>query len=104
MLKFERVVNGAKRALIVKNCTKADFTSYSVAVGDDKKEAKLGAISAFVEKVKDQQGKAGAIAVFECKVTPGSLVSWSINGKKINKLDFRYFHVLDRKWNSISAF
>lgn len=88
MLKFERVVNGAKRSLIVKNCTKADFASYAVECGGEKKEAKLSAQSAFTEKVKDQQGKSGGIAVFECRVTPGSIVSWAINGKKINKLDF----------------
>ena len=56
MLKFERVAQGNKRSLIVKNCTKADFTSYAVEFGGEKKEAKLTQQMAFVKKVADVQG------------------------------------------------
>ena len=90
MLKFEKVVDGNKRALIVKNVTKDDFASYSAECDGAKKEAKLSQMSPFTAKIQDVEGYLGDIAVFECQVTPGSIVTWFVNGKKINKLDFRY--------------
>ena len=93
MLKFEKVVDGNKRALIVKNVTKDDFASYSAECDGAKKEAKLSQMSPFVAKIQDVEGYRGDIAVFECQITPGSIVTWFANGKKINRLDFRYLLV-----------
>ena len=89
MLKFEKVVDGTKRALIVKNVTKDDFATYAAECDGAKKEAKLTQMSAFVAPIRDVEGYRGDIAVFECQVTPGSIVTWFANGKKINRLDFR---------------
>jgi len=88
MLKFEKVVDGTKRALIVKNVTKDDFATYAAECDGAKKEAKLTQMSAFVAPIRDVEGYRGDIAVFECQVTPGSIVTWFANGKKINRLDF----------------
>jgi uncharacterized protein YodC (DUF2158 family) len=88
IVKFERVAQGTMRALIVKNCTKADFCKYTAECNGEKKEATLAQASPFVSKIADVQGYQGDIAVFECRVKPGSYVSWSQNGKKINKADF----------------
>merc|ERR1739838_417746 len=85
MLKFEKVVDGNKRALIVKNVTKDDFASYSAECDGAKKEAKLSQMSPFVAKIQDVEGYRGDIAVFECQITPGSIVTWFANGKKINR-------------------
>lgn len=81
------------RALIVKNCTKADFCKYTAECNGEKKEATLAQASPFVSKIADVEGYQGDIAVFECRVKPGSYVSWSQNGKKINKADFRYLYI-----------
>lgn len=89
MLKFEKVVDGTKRALIVKNVTKDDFATYAAECDGAKKEAKLSQMSPFVAPIRDVEGYRGDIAVFECQVTPGSIVTWFVNGKKINRLDFR---------------
>lgn len=88
MFKFERVVDGTKRALIVKNCSKAEFGKYSVECNGEKKEASLNQASPFISKIADVEGYNGDIAVFEAKVKPGSYVSWYQNGKKINKSEF----------------
>ena len=82
------------RALIVKNCTKADFCKYTAECNGEKKEASLNQASPFVSKIADVEGYKGDIAVFECRVKPGSYVSWFQNGKKINKTDFRYSIIL----------
>ena len=95
MLKFERVVDGNKRALIVKNCTKSDFATYAAECAGQKKEAKLSQQSSFVQKISDVEGYKGDIAVFECRVTPGSIVAWSFKGKKINRADFRFVVITD---------
>lgn len=95
-LKFERVVDGNKRALIVKNCTKADFCKYTAECNGEKKEGTLAQAAPFVNKIADAEGYKGDIAVFECRVKPGSYVTWYKNGKKINKAEHSIFKFEER--------
>jgi len=82
------------RALLVKNCTNADFCKYAIEVNGEKSEASLKTMSPFVSKIQNESGPVGGIALFSCEVRPAVQVSWYFGNQKISRSSFRYDYII----------
>merc|ERR1711990_138424 len=95
ILKFEQVTCGRVRSLIVKNCSKTDFTTYSVESNGEKFNFKLNMVDrqkylnlepvmVLTDLIKDEP-KNGIIRNSVLVSTPSVEIQWFKNGKETSK-------------------
>lgn len=95
ILKFEQVTSGRIRSLIVKNCSKTDFTTYSVESNGEKFNFKLNMVDrqkylnlepvmVLTDLIKDEPTN-GIIRNSVLVSTPSVEIQWFKNGKETSK-------------------
>ena len=90
MLKYEIRNELLKTTLIVKNIKPTDFTVFSCEANGVRVSASLLVESPFIIPPPQQiDGIADDIEVISTTVRPGASVSWAVNGKTVNRENFR---------------